>query len=78
VDGKASLIATAFPAVGEYVQTSVLAEEAELVQVNPLPTGKIVPALMVYSAVPTAESVYVASVAIAFTVCVVETVIGVE
>jgi hypothetical protein len=32
---------------------------------------------MVYSALPTLESVYPASVAIAFTVCVVETVIGV-
>jgi hypothetical protein len=32
---------------------------------------------MVYAALPTAESVYVASVAMASTVCVVETVIGV-
>jgi hypothetical protein len=36
------------------------------------------PALIVYAALPTAESVYVAFVPIAFTVCVVATLIGVE
>jgi hypothetical protein len=44
-----------------------------------VPTNAMVlPALIVYSAVPGDESVYLASVAMAFTVCVVETVIGVE
>jgi hypothetical protein len=60
------------------VQERDVSPPPDAVQVPVCTTVSACDALIVYAALPTAESVYVAFVPIAFTVCVVATLIGVE